>query len=342
MTESPSPLSMLLFRHTRRREFMVLLGGAAFAWPLAGRSQQPAVPVIGFLNSGSPENFAHLVTAFREGLREIGYLEGQNVAIEYRWAESQYDRLPSLAAELVSREVSVIAATGGEPSALAAKAATTRIPIVFIAGADPVRQGLVTSLNRPGGNLTGIFFLTEAIESKRLGLLRELASNAGVIGVLLNPNSPGAETELTDIPEAAKAIGQSIVILRARDEHDIDAILKGLGERRIGALMVASDPLFTNRRDHILAFASRYAVPTMSYLREFAVAGGLMSYGANLSDAFRQVGLYVGKILKGAKPADLPVLQPTKFELVINLKTAKALGLTVPPSLLARADEVIE
>jgi ABC-type uncharacterized transport system substrate-binding protein len=325
----------------RRREFIGLLG-VATAWPVATRAQQSAMPVVGFLNSGSPDTFAHLVTAFRQGLKDAGYIEGQNVAIEYRWAEGRYDQLPVLAADLVKRQVSVIAATGGEQSAVAAKAATTSIPIVFIAGGDPVTQGLVSSLNRPGANLTGVFFLTGAIESKRLGLLRELVPNTAIIGVLLNPNSPAAELELQDIPDAARAIGQRIVILEAGNERDIDAAFASLVQRQIGALLVASDPFFSNRRDQIVALATQYSLPTIYFSREFAAAGGLMSYGANLADAFRQAGIYTGRILKGEKPADLPVMQPTKFELVVNLKTAGSLGLTVPPSLVALANEVIE
>ena len=326
----------------RRRKFITLLCATAAAWPLAARAQQPAMPVIGFLNSGSANTFAHLANAFRQGLKEVGYIEGQNVTIEYRWAESRYDQLPALAAHLVKRQVNVIAATGGEQSAVAAKAATTRIPIVFTAGGDPVKQGLVASLNHPGGNLTGMFFLTGAIESKRLGLLRELVPNTAIIGVLLNPNSPAVELQLRDIPDAARAIGQRIVILEANNDRDIDAAFATLVQRRIGALLVAGDPLFSNRRDQIVALAARNSIPTIYYFREFAAAGGLMSYGANLSDVFRQLGIYAGRILKGEKPSDLPVMQPTKFELVVNLKTASSLGLTVPPSLLALADEVIE
>jgi putative tryptophan/tyrosine transport system substrate-binding protein len=326
----------------RRREFISLFGGAAVSWPLGARAQQGGLPVVGFLNSGSPNRFAHLVTAFHIGLKETGYVENRNVAIHYHWAEGQYDQLPTLAADLVSRLVAVIAATGGEQSAIAAKAATTSIPIVFTAGGDPVRQGLVASLNHPGGNLTGIFFLSAAIESKRLGLLRELVPNVEVIGALVNPNSPGAELELRDIPEAARAIGQHILILKTSNEAEIGAAFAKLAQERVGALLVASDPFFTNRRDQILALAAQYSVPAIYYLREFAAAGGLMSYGANLADAFRLVGVYTGRILNGEKPAELPVIQPTKFELIVNLKTAKTLDLTIPPNVLALADEVIE
>jgi putative ABC transport system substrate-binding protein len=330
------------FDQLKRREFITLLGGAAAVWPLAAWAQQAAMPVIGYLNTGSSNSFAHLVNAFRLGLKDTGYVEGQNVAIEYRWAENRYDQLPALAADLVNRQAAVIIATGGEQSAVAAKAATTKIPILFTAGGDPVRQGLVTSLNQPGGNVTGMFFLSGAIESKRLGLLRELVPNTAIIGVLLNPSSPAAELQLQDIPQAARAIGQKIVILQASNEREVDAAFETLVQRRIGALLVASDPFFSNRRDQILALAAQYSVPTIYYLREFAAAGGLASYGANLAAAFRQVGVYAGRILKGEKPADLPVLQPIKFELVLNLKTASSLGLSIPPSLLALADEVIE
>jgi putative ABC transport system substrate-binding protein len=329
----------------RRREFIASVGGAGLLLAAKIRralAQRPAMPVIGYLNTGSSNSFAHLANAFRQGLKDAGYIEGQNVAIEYRWADGRYDQLPVLAADLVNRQVAVIIATGGEPSAVAAKAATTKIPIVFTAGGDPVRQGLVASLNQPGGNLTGMFFLTGAIESKRFGLLRELVPNTAIIGVLLNPSSPAAELQLQDIPDAARAIGQKIVILEASNEREVDAAFATLVQRQIGALLVASDPFFSNRRDQLLALASRYSVPAIYYLREFAAAGGLMSYGANLADAFRQVGIYAGRILKREKPADLPVLQPTKFELVVNLKTASSLGLRVPPSLLALADEVIE
>jgi putative ABC transport system substrate-binding protein len=330
------------FDQLNRRELMTLVGGVAVAWPLAARAQKSAMPVIGFLNSGSADAFAHLAAAFRQGLQEAGYVEGQNVVIEYRWAEGRYDLLPLLAADLVKRQANVIAATGGEQSVVAAKAATTRTPIVFTAGGDPVRQGLVSSLNRPGGNLTGVYFQTGAIESKRLGLLRDLVPNTAIIGVLLNPNSPAAEPELRDIPDAARAVGQKIVILEANNEQGIDATFATLAKRHIGALLVASDPLFSNRRDQIVALAARYSLPTTYYSREFTAAGGLMSYGANLADAFRQAGIYTARVLNGEKPADLPVMQPTKFELVINLQTARSLGLTIPDKLLALADEVIE
>jgi ABC-type uncharacterized transport system substrate-binding protein len=330
------------FDQLNRRELMTLVGGVAVAWPLAARAQKSAMPVIGFLNSGSADAFAHLAAAFRQGLQEAGYVEGQNVVIEYRWAEGRYDLLPLLAADLVKRQANVIAATGGEQSVVAAKAATTRTPIVFTAGGDPVRQGLVSSLNRPGGNLTGVYFQTGAIESKRLGLLRDLVPNTAIIGVLLNPNSPAAEPELRDISDAARAVGQKIVILEANNEQGIDATFATLTKRHIGALLVASDPLFSNRRDQIVALAARYLVPTTYYSREFTAAGGLMSYGANLADAFRQAGIYTARVLNGEKAADLPVMQPTKFELVINLQTARSLGLTIPDKLLALADEVIE
>jgi putative ABC transport system substrate-binding protein len=326
----------------RRREFITLLGAVTAGWALAARAQQPAMPVIGFLNSGSPENFTHLVAAFQAGLRETGYTENQNVSIEYRWAESHYERMPSLAVGLVRHQVAVIVATGGEMSAVAAKAATTRTPIVFASGGDPIREGLVTSLNRPGGNLTGIFFLTGAIESKRLGLLRDLLPDVQMIGALVNPNSPAAGVELTDISEAARAVSRRVVILRAGNEPEIEAAFTGIRERGIGALLVASDPFFGNRRDQIVALATRARVPAIYFAREFAATGGLMSYGANLADAYRQVGIYTGRILKGERPAELPILQVSKFEFVVNLKAANALGLASPPGLLAIADEIIE
>ncbi len=301
------------------------------------------MPVIGFLNGASSETFAHLAAAFRQGLSEAGYVEGRNVAIEYRWAEGEYDRLPALAAELVRRQVAVIAAGGGVAAALAAKAATTTIPIVFSGGGgDPVKLGLVASLNRPGGNVTGVSILTAALGAKRLGLLRELLPSATLIAVLINPTNPNSEIQLKDIEEAARTVGQQIFILYASNERDFDAAFAIIVERRAGALVVGADPYFNSRRDQLAGLAARHAIPAMYEQREFAVAGGLASYGTSLTDSFRQVGDYAGRILKGEKPADLPVMQPTRFELVINLKTATALRLTVPPTLLARADEVIE
>ena len=325
----------------RRRDLITLLGGAA-AWPLAARAQQGPMPVIGFLSARSPEESAHLIAAFRQGLAEGGFVEGQNVAIEFRWARGQYGLLPALAADLVSRRVNVLTTAGGEPAAVAAKRATSTIPIVFGSGSDPVRAGLVESWNRPGGNATGITFMTTLMEPKRLGLLRDLVPGVPLVGVLLNPSFPPAERQLQDIEEAARSVDQRIVIAKAGTDAELDAAFATLIKASVGGLLVGADPYFDTRRERIVAFAQQQRLPAIYQFREFAVVGGLLSYGIDVVDAYRQYGVYTARILKGARPADLPVLQPTKFELVINLKTARALGVKISDNLLSLADEVIE
>jgi putative tryptophan/tyrosine transport system substrate-binding protein len=327
----------------RRREFISLLSGAAIAWPHDARAQQPAMPVIGYLGSESPDVFAGRLRAFRQGLSETGYVEGNNVAIEYRWAENQYDRFPALLEDLVRRKVTVIAAVTGTPPALAAKAATTTIPIIFVTAGDPVALGLVASLNRPGGNLTGVATLTVELGAKQLEVLHELVPTATIIALVVNPTNPtNAERLSRDLQAAAHTLGLQLHVLHASTERDFDAVFASLPRLRAGALVIGSDPFFNSRSQQLVALALHHAMPTMYPFREYVIAGGLISYGNSFADAHRQVGVYTGRILKGAKPADLPVQQATKVELFINLKTANALGLTIPPSIMVRADEVIE
>ena len=326
----------------RRREFITLLGGAA-AWPLAASAQQRAFPVIGVLSSRSPAVDTALIAVIRQGLIETGFVEGQNVALDYRWAEGRYDRLAGLAADLVRRQVAVIITMGGEAPALAAKAASASIPIVFAGGTDPIRSGIVTSVQRPGGNITGVSTLIFELEPKRLGLLGELRPHARTTAVLVNlGNIPQAEMQVSDIQAAARSVGQEITILNASTIRDIDAAFARLVQMHADALLVAADPFFFDRTAQVVVLAARHAIPTLYSRREFAAAGGLMSYGASANDSYRLLGVYAARILKGEKPGDLPIQFPTKFELVINLSTAKALGFEVPPPVLARADEVIE
>jgi putative tryptophan/tyrosine transport system substrate-binding protein len=325
-----------------RRSVLTLLGASAAAWPLAARAQQPAMPVVGYLYPGTPETSANLIAAFRKGLRETDYVEGRNVAIQFRFAQNEFERLPELAADLVRRRVAVIATPGSTPATLAAKAATTTIPIVFQIGGDPVQAGLVASLNRPGGNVTGVTSMNGDIEAKRVGLMHELLPRATRFAVLVNPNNPNVAPLTRDVQAAAAAIGRQIEVLTAGTNRDIDAAFSSLVQKRADALLVSAERLFFDRRAQILTLAAHHRVPAIYPWRENAEAGGLMSYGASVADDFRQVGIYVGRILKGEKPADLPIMRASKFEFVINLQTARTLGIEVPPTLLALADEVIE
>ena len=328
------------YNRLKRREFISLLGGAAVSWPLVSRAQQPLIPVVGFLSGRSPAESAGVVAAFRKGLSETGYAESQNVSIDFRWAEGQSDRLPALASELVHRPVDVIAALG--ESGPAAKAATTTIPIVFGSGGDPVEAGLVASLNRPGGNITGATFLTAVLGAKRLGLLHELVPGAPVAALLVNPNTFVGQVQIRDVQEAARALGQSLVVLDGGTDEKIETAFAALAPQQVAALLVGADPFFDTRRERLVALVSQHRMPAIYQFREYAVAGGLMSYGTSITDMYRLVGLYVGRVLKGEKPADLPVMQVTKFELVINLTTARALGVKISDNLLSLADEVIE
>lgn len=326
----------------RRRDFIKIVAGSATAWPFPVSSQQRAVPIIGFLSSGTSDAYANYVTAFRRGLGETDHVEGRNVAIEYRWAGGQYDRMPALTADLLGRGAAAIAVTGSTAAAQAAIAATQTIPIVFVIGADPVKFGLVASLNRPGGNVTGVSFLGNLLVAKQLGLLHELIPAATIFGFLVNPNNPNAEPDTNNARTAAAALGRKIVVVSARTGEDVNHAFALLTQERADALLISADPLFNVSRDQLTALAADHRLPTMYNSREYVLAGGLLSYGPDQADAYRQAGIYVGRILGGEKPSGLPVVQPTKFELVINIKTAKALSLTIPPALVARVDEVIE
>ena len=326
----------------RRREFTLLLGGAA-AWPLATRGQQSTVPAIGFLNGASSTEFTHQVAAFRQGLKEVGFIEGQNVETDFRWAFGHFDQLPGLVADLIRRKVALIVATGGGvTSAQAAKAATATVPIVFVAGTDPVASGLVASLNQPGGNLTGVSFLIGALTAKKLELMHELLPQVTTVAVLVNPTFPDTDVQVRDAQTATQSLGMKLLVVNASTDGELDAAFKTMVEQGAGALVIDADPFFNARAGRLAALATSHALPAIHPVHEYVLAGGLMSYGTSITDAHRQAGVYAGRILKGAKPADLPVVQPTKFEFAINLKAAKALGLNVPPTLLARADEVIE
>jgi putative tryptophan/tyrosine transport system substrate-binding protein len=325
-----------------RRAFITLLGGAAAAWPIAAGAQQQAVPVVGFLHPSSPEPFGHIVNGFRRGLNDIGFVEGQNVAIEYRWARGEYDRLPALAAELVQRRVRVILAGGGEVGALAVKAATSTIPVLIITSSDPVKSGLIASFNQPGGNITGLMTATSILEAKKFGLLCEMVPNARVVAMLINPDYPPHDADVVEVQSAAQSIGRQLLVLKANSPQAIDMAFATLVEQRAGALLVGGDPFLVGRSQQLVTLATRHAIPTIYDFRESVVAGGLMSYGSNLPNNYRQLGVYAGRILKGERAAELPVMHPAIFDFAINLVTAKALDIAVPPTLLARADEVIE